>query len=115
MKILISERFADFRSILATALRIDGHQVEEADDNFAPRLAAEDFDLVILDVDFRKNASEQLLLVRESRPQSKLCLMSTNPSQMPSTTQGMEGVLGRLKKPFTMDELREVMSRANHR
>lgn len=108
MRVLVVDDEAEVRSVVARALRADGHAVTTADDlQTARRRAAEGIDLLVLDL--RLGDGFGLELCRELRAEgaSIPILVLTALTQVATRVEGLDaGADDFLAKPFAVAELR---------
>lgn len=108
MRVLIVDDEADVRSVVARALRADGHAVTTAEDlDSARERAAEGADLIVLDL--RLPDGFGLELCRELRAEGATIpiLLLTALSQVALRVEGLDaGADDFLAKPFAVAELR---------
>jgi CheY-like chemotaxis protein len=121
-RILLAEDDTQFRSLLATALRRDGHQVVEASDGFelvhwlatGTRSGAPlPFDLVISDIRMPGWSGMEVLaaMKRLGRVPPFLLITAFGDDQVEREARDL-GAIATLSKPFDIDDLRAVVSAA---
>ena len=113
-RILIVDDNADFRTVLAAALRSHGYLTTEAADGqeALETLAITDTDMAIVDLDMpRLNGLELSKKVKEAAPDYPI-VMVTGYAQFYSAAEILSvGVDAFLQKPVSMDKLLEVIQK----
>lgn len=113
MRILIADKFDDFRRILTIALRMEGHEVEETQDCATSKLRTDPFDLVLVDIDAGEDPVQTLSEIHECRPGTPVCLMSADLRTLERKRLRGNGAVQTLEKPFALQDLRAVMKGAS--
>ena len=115
-RILIVEDDETLRSVLASELKRQGHDVAEARDGTAGsvHLARGIFEVIVTDMYMPgKDGFELMAEIRRQYPATKIIVMSgggKNPSMNISKTAKFLGADSVLAKPFKLSELRAAIS-----
>jgi DNA-binding NtrC family response regulator len=115
--ILVVDDEAEIRSSVRRILETKGHQVTEAPDGKTAlrHFAGNPADLVISDVYMPDmDGIEFLIRVREAFPEAKIVVMSGGGHMTKEKVLGAASLLGAaeiLEKPFTIEEILEVVGR----
>lgn len=123
VRVLVAEDDADMRALVASTLRIDGYDVDEALDGGDALMSItascipghEDYDLVLSDVRMPVMTGVELAtrLKRMGYARPVLLMSAFADDQLHETAKKLG--LGMLVKPFDLDELRvAVMNVINH-
>lgn len=117
-RILVIDDEEPIRRLLSRALAHEGHEVIEAQDGrHALRLLAEaPVELVITDIHVpEQDGLEVIMTVRRGWPRARIIAMSGGGRFLQTEAIQMAeplGAFGSLRKPFSIDEVREVVTRA---
>ncbi|MEZ2131718.1 MULTISPECIES: response regulator [unclassified Sinorhizobium] len=114
-KILITEDEDSLRSFVARALRLDGHETEEAADGAEglEKLKNGTFDLLLSDI--RMPVMDGIELTHQARsafPSLKILLMTGYAEQRERADDLMEKVVDVVSKPFALPDIRKAVARA---
>ena len=114
-KILITEDEDALRSFVARALRLDGHETEEAADGAEGlrKLKSGTFDLLLSDI--RMPVMDGIELTHQARsafPGLKILLMTGYAEQRERADDLMEKVVDVVSKPFALPDIRKAVARA---
>lgn len=114
-KILITEDEDSLRTFVARALRLDGHETDEAADGAEgmEKLEESTFDLILSDIRmpvmdgiaFAHQASERF-------PGIKILLMTGYADQRERADDLMEKIIDVVEKPFALPDIRKAVARA---
>jgi two-component system, OmpR family, KDP operon response regulator KdpE len=110
-RILVVDDEPSIRLLCRVNLELDGHEVLEADSLGSARetLAAEDVDLVVLDVHLQRERSDALVAeCHARRPPIPVVLVT---GSVDVTHPGLHGADAVLPKPFELDQLLSTVSR----
>ncbi|MEM6972065.1 MAG: sigma-54 dependent transcriptional regulator [Pseudomonadota bacterium] len=115
--ILIVDDEADIRDLIADLLQDEGHQTRDAEDADGALRAIEtaEPDLVILDIwlqGSRLDGIEILKTVKRDRPGIPIVIISGHGNIELAVTAVKQGAYDFIEKPFNMDQLLVVVSRA---
>ena len=113
MRILLADDYENFRKVLATVLRHDGHDVEEVGDGHAllTSVARRAPDLLLADVKLPMiSAMIALEQLRDRGLAVRTILMTGDDADDLDGEADRLGALCLLRKPFTLEELRAVMA-----
>jgi NtrC-family two-component system response regulator AlgB len=115
MDILIVDDEKSIRLATSLALEAEGHYVETAETGTAAltRIKEEDFDLVFLDLRLGdENGMDVLARIVELNPQPLVVIFTAHAS-IPTAVQATQiGAFDYLEKPFTPDQLRAILVKA---
>lgn len=114
-KILITEDEDSLRSFVARALRLDGHETEEAADGAEglEKLRHGAFDLLLSDI--RMPVMDGIELAHQAAstfPGMKILLMTGYAEQRERADDLMEKVVDVVSKPFALPDIRKAVARA---
>ena len=114
-KILITEDESSLRYFVARALRMDGHDVVEAEDGVdgLEKLAEQNFDLLLSDI--RMPLMDGIALAKETAekyPQTKILLMTGYAEQRERADDLAQVIIDVVPKPFSLPEIREAVEDA---
>lgn len=114
-RVLVVDDQRSMRAALCAMLRMDGHEVEEAQDgdDARQRLAAEPFDLVLTDL--RMGDTDGMQVLREAKEAQALTevIVMTAFGTIESAVEAMRlGAHDYIQKPFSEQELRVKVHRA---
>jgi two-component system response regulator HydG len=117
-KILVVDDQRNVRATVAMMLRGAGHEVEEASDGSAGAFAGAkgEFDVILTDLRMgRSNGMEVLRAVKDAQTMTEVIVMTAYGS-IASAVEAMRlGAFDYLQKPFTEQELMDVLGRALER
>jgi two-component system chemotaxis response regulator CheY len=117
-RILIIDDDPDILKALKRVLEIEGHEVSQASDGKTAlrHFAGDPADLVISDVYMPDmDGIEFLIRVREAFPEARIVTMSGGGHMAKEKVLGaasMLGAVGVLEKPFTIEEVLEMVKRS---
>jgi two-component system response regulator PilR (NtrC family) len=114
-RVLVVDDERSMRDFLEIFFRREGMDVETAGsvDEALASLAADDFDLVVTDVQMPgKNGLELLRSVKESAPETVVIVVTAFATAETAIDAMKQGAYDYLTKPFKVDELRLVVSKA---
>jgi two-component system, cell cycle response regulator CpdR len=114
-KILITEDEDSLRMFVARALRLDGHETEEAADGAEglEKLKLGAFDLLLSDI--RMPVMDGIELAHQAAtgwPQLKILLMTGYAEQRERADDLMEKIVDVVSKPFALPDIRKAVARA---
>lgn len=114
-KILITEDEDSLRSFVARALRLDGHETEEAADGAEglQKLKSGTFDLLLSDI--RMPVMDGIELTHQAHiafPGLKILLMTGYAEQRERADDLMEKIVDVVSKPFALPDIRKAVARA---
>ncbi|MCQ8783834.1 response regulator [Mangrovibrevibacter kandeliae] len=116
-RILVAEDDAGVRQLVARALRLEGHEVDLAEDGemALDQLIAEDgaYDLLLSDI--RMPAMDGIALAHrtaETWPDLTILLMTGYAEQKESAEELRAIIVGVVDKPFTLAEIRSAVARS---
>jgi two-component system, NtrC family, response regulator AlgB len=115
MRILIVDDEKSIRTSTAAAIRAEGHQVDTADNGLVclAKLAEETYDLMFLDLRLGDEDGLELLpQVKRNAPQLPVVVFTAYATISSAVTAIQQGAFDYLEKPFTPEQLRQILSRA---
>lgn len=115
MDILIVDDDESIRTSTSMAIEGEGHYVESADqiETAQLRLKEENFDLILIDLRLgEENGMELLKLVLEKNPAQLAVIFTAHASIESAVRATRQGAFDYLSKPFTPDQLRGVLVKA---
>jgi CheY-like chemotaxis protein len=116
LHILIVDDESQVREKLAVYLSASGHVVHQAADGKAAirQLERQNFDLVISDIVMpERDGLEVLLYARKHCPETRVLAISAQGNELFLKSAKALGACGVLSKPFTLEELGEVVTEPN--
>jgi two-component system, cell cycle response regulator CpdR len=114
-RILITEDEDSLRMFVARALRLDGHETEEAADGAEglEKLKSGTYDLLLSDI--RMPVMDGIELAHQaasSWPDLKILLMTGYAEQRERADDLMDKIVDVVSKPFTLPDIRKAVARA---
>lgn len=114
-KILITEDEDSLRTFVARALRLDGHETEEAADGAEglEKLRQGSYDLLLSDI--RMPVMDGIELAHQAHstcPGMKILLMTGYAEQRERADDLMEKIVDVVAKPFALPDIRKAVARA---
>ncbi|MBB6488410.1 response regulator [Rhizobium lusitanum] len=114
-KILITEDEDSLRTFVARALRLDGHETEEAADGAEglEKLREGGYDLLLSDI--RMPVMDGIELAHQAHstcPGMKILLMTGYAEQRERADDLMEKIVDVVAKPFALPDIRKAVARA---
>jgi len=114
-KILITEDEDSLRIFVARALRLDGHETEEAADGAEglEKLKQGSYDLLLSDI--RMPVMDGIELAHQAHsvcPSMKILLMTGYAEQRERADDLMEKIVDVVAKPFALPDIRKAVARA---
>ncbi|MGO4440883.1 response regulator [Rhizobium sp. RAF56] len=114
-RILITEDEDSLRSFVARALRLDGHETDEAADGAEglEKLKQGPYDLLLSDI--RMPVMDGIELAHQAAsgwPELKILLMTGYAEQRERADDLMEKVIDVVSKPFALSDIRKAVGRA---
>ncbi|WFU08448.1 response regulator [Rhizobium sp. CB3090] len=114
-KILITEDEDSLRTFVARALRLDGHETEEAADGAEglEKLRQGAYDLLLSDI--RMPVMDGIELAHQAAstcPGMKILLMTGYAEQRERADDLMEKIVDVVSKPFALPDIRKAVARA---
>jgi CheY-like chemotaxis protein len=116
-RVLVVEDDMLVRVTVCRMVRALGHDVESADGVEAALAILERSSFEVVITDFRMPPSDGITLarrIRERWPNTDVVLMSGELDAVLRARAGAAGVIGSLAKPFRLEALRQMLSRAPH-
>ena len=116
MSIVALDDDADFREFLTEALETEGHNVRvvATPDDFFSSVERSMPDLVLLDMKMGKRSGDEVLAeIRERWPKLCVVIVTGYPSMETMRETFKLNVFDYLTKPFSIEELRRVLSQAS--
>ena len=114
-RILVTEDEDSLRMFVARALRLDGHETEEAADGAEglEKLKSGTYDLLLSDI--RMPVMDGIELAHQaasSWPDLKILLMTGYAEQRERADDLMDKIVDVVSKPFTLPDIRKAVARA---
>ncbi len=116
MRILIIDDEQGFRSQIAKALSLEGHDVETAKDSAQAfqRLDEQLFDIALLDLNLGEESGIELLpTIRDQSPQVDVIVFTADASHETAVEAIHLGAIDYIEKPFTVEQFRQALRRAS--
>lgn len=117
IRVLVAEDEPTLRSTCVSFLRSHGYDVYSAEDGreALEQIRGQDYDIMLVDLYIEKVPGIELLnAVMERRPETKVIVMTGNPSVRSNLEALGAGAWDYLSKPFSGTQLEVLMGRAAH-